>query len=369
MLRNFVTIAVSLGLLAACSTPYRPPVMVRDSTPFPGIAGIIGENTRQPVDVLVVHGMCTHTPAWAPGIFDTITGAIKANYQAPAAASPTVARNAVQHVSRTEQAAGGTIRYHGLVWSPLTFPLKRQLDYDNTGTPSDCATETECKPTRAYFNGLLKDRLLNDCLSDAMIYEGRSHPQIRQAMVDAVADILENAGNGNGPLVVVAESLGSKLLFDALSEMLLPDAPPHLQQLGQHAARRLALIFMAGNQLPILGLAEQQIETPPSAPVMESDALQRFLALRRAQVKPPSAGELQRLAIVAFTDPNDLLAYRLLPSRYQAPDVSVTDVLVSNSPSYLGLIENPFAAHLNYLTNTDVGRLIACGRPTAPSCR
>ena len=31
--------------------------------------------------------------------------------------------------------------------------------------------------------------------------------------------------------------------------------------------------------------------------------------------------------MVAFTDPNDLLSYRLLPARYAAPDVAVADAL------------------------------------------
>jgi hypothetical protein len=44
-------------------------------------------------------------------------------------------------------------------------------------------------------------------------------------------------------------------------------------------------------------------------------------------------------------------------------------VLVSNARTWLGLIENPVAAHLDYLENPEVGDLIACGYPRFSGCR
>lgn len=354
------------GLLAACTTPYRPPVVVRDSAPFPGIVSLVQPGSKRPLDVILVHGMCTHDASWANHGIDRIAGVVSANLPEQAAAGP----NGIQLVERTQQVGGTPVRFHALIWSPLTAPLKRQLDYDNTGSPSDCspAGSGECKPTRAWLNGYVKDRLLNDCLSDAVIYEGASRNAIRDAMVESVSRIIESNPNGDHTLAVVAESLGSKILFDALSSML-ESRQPRTQALGQQAARRLGLLYMAGNQLPILGLAEQDIERRPdnrSAPA--PDSLQRFLELRRRQAAP-LAESVGRLAVVAFTDPNDLLSYRLLPARYAAPDVAVADVLVSNARSWLGLIEDPVAAHLDYLERPEVGELIACGYPRFSGCR
>jgi hypothetical protein len=68
------------------------------------------------------------------------------------------------------------------------------------------------------------------------------------------------------------------------------------------------------------------------------------------------------LTLVVLTDPNDLLAYRLLPSWYAGSDVRVADVLVSNQSTYLGLLENPFTAHTSYLQNPDVAALSHAGR-------
>jgi hypothetical protein len=347
----------ALAVLAACSTPYRPPVVVHDSATFPGIASMVVEAGARPVDVLLVHGMCTHDTGWAERQIDRITGVVEDHAPVPAGAA---APPRVEVVERTRRLAGGTVRFHALVWSPLTAGLKHQLDVDMTDKPTDCTAAGACKPKRAWLNGYVKDKLLNDCLSDAVIYQGESHVAIRDAMVRTIAQVLEQDPDSEAPLVVVAESLGSKMLFDALSAML-ESWQPQTRALGQQAARRLGLLFMAGNQLPILGLAEQRA-------IATRDALQRFLDLRRRQPNR-RADTLQRLAVVAFTDPNDLLSYRLLPARYTAPDVAVADVLVSNDSTWLGLIENPMTAHLDYLANPDVGVMIACGQPRVTGCR
>jgi hypothetical protein len=370
MWQKTLIVAAVLASLAGCSTPYSPPVVVHDSQPFPGIATAIAANNKNPVDVLLIHGMCTHTPHWADGAIDVLTRAVDKNAGKSGPRAPAASANRIDVVEREAPLAGGTARFHALIWSPLTAELKRQLDYDSTGTPTDCSQKGECKPKRASLNGKLSDTLLNDCLADAVIYEGQSHVAMRQAMVDTVTQVLERseAAGSSGPLLVVAESLGSKILFDALSAMLQPDAPQRVHELGQVAARRLAIVLMAGNQLPMLGLAEQSIPAARLATSPVQDSLQRFLALRRQQMGP-RAERLSRLAVVAFTDPNDPLSYRLLPSRYQAADVAVADVLVSNARSWLGLIEDPFAAHLDYLVNPEVGRLMACGWPNAESCK
>jgi len=358
--RLLAPLALVLILLTACSTPYRPAVVVRDSAPFPGIASVIAADRSRPVDVILVHGICTHDASWAEKTIAQVAGIVEA-HAPPAAAA---AGNGIQLVERTEQVAGGTVRFHAIVWSPMTASLKHQLDYDNTGTPTDCALDTVCKPKRARFNGVVKDWLLNDCLSDAMIYEGVSHEAIRDALVDTVSRVIEASPNDAGTLVVVAQSIGSKMMFDTLSSMLESNQP-RTQQLGQQAVRRLGLIFMAGNQMPILGLAEQNLVAHA---MPAEDALQHFLDLRRRQAAPRS-GAVSRLGVVAFTDPNDLLSYRLLPARYTAPDVAVADVMVSNARTWFGLIENPLAAHLNYLENPDVDALIACGYPKLAGCR
>lgn len=368
MWHRYLLVGATLAWLTACTTPYRPPVVVHDSDNIPGIAPLIADSGNKPLDVVLIHGMCTHDTGWARSAIDNLARTIDPGYTAnwpdpPPPPEP----NRIGVVTRIAPLAGGTVRFTALVWSPLTAPLKQRLAYDATGTPNDCSqpdnTEANCKPKRAHFNGLIKDRLMNDCLSDTMIYEGFNHQAIRGAMVQTVLRVIgeQDARNGGnpGPLVVVAESLGSKLVFDALNYMLARPKNDPLALAGQRAAERLAQVFMAGNPIPILGLADEP-GNKPLVQVQLVDSLQRFLVLRRsARLEQRKA--MSKLKLVAFTDPNDLLSYRLLRRDYVSADVDLANVLVSNRTTYFGLLEDPLGAHLGYWTNPDVDRLIVHG--------
>jgi hypothetical protein len=360
--------------LAACSTPYSPPVLVKGSPNFIGLADMLSPD--RPLDVILVHGMCTHDRDWALSAMTLLTASVDSNVAVENAgeqllAAATEGLPSIQLVPGQAVIAGSTMKMTGIVWSPLTAPLKQQLSYDGTGEPTDCATEGVCKPKRAKLNGLAKDVLLNDCLSDAMVYQGKSRTAIRTAMVQALEKVLRDSPP-NSRIVLISDSLGSKISFDALSEMLESPRP----NTAKTATARLGQIFMNANQLPILGLADQEIGVGPQGALSEkaktnelqSDSLKRFLALRpeselRLNATTPS------LAVVAFTDPNDLLSYRLLPSRYASPDVAISDVLVSNDKTYIGLIERPDKAHTEYMTNPAVAAAIACGKPKSLQCR
>ena len=58
-IRALSRLLAPLLLLGACSTPYHPPVVVRDSMRFPGVAAIAAASGARPVDLILVHGMCT----------------------------------------------------------------------------------------------------------------------------------------------------------------------------------------------------------------------------------------------------------------------------------------------------------------------
>ena len=140
--------------------------------------------------------------------------------------------------------------------------------------------------------------------------------------------------------------------------------------LARQAVQRMRLLVMAANQIPLLSLAEQQPTADAGATAATGagiapapDSLQQLLRQRRTLAAAPP------LTLVAFTDPNDLLSYTLPPERYAGQGVTVYNILVSNAPTYLGLLERPDTAHLDYLANPDVGRLIACGQPASKLCK
>lgn len=321
--------------------------------------------------------MCTTTASWPLSVMLNIASAVGANATVPsgeneiAKAKP----NEIQLVSGQAQSAGGILRFSGLVWSPLVKNLKDQLQYDMTGEETDCKTADECKPKRALVNGAVKDRLLNDCLADALAYQGIGKTTFKAAMVRSLTQVVQQASDSTGPIVVISASLGSKMVFDAMTDMLsVPEGDA--QALTANAIRgRLAVVFMAANQLPILGLADQDILSNKATATSDSvneDSLQRFLkAWQKNESKTVlKTGEaLTKLTVVAFSDPNDLLTYRLRPSRYQSTLVDVADVLVSNQQTYFGLLENPLTAHSTYLDNKDVARFIACGIPVSSLCK
>lgn len=378
---RWLTLLFATAALLGCSTPYRPPVVVHGGPDFPGLVDILGKSADAAIDVVLVHGMCTHDEVWANDAIDMLVRAVDSNLKPdrPKSLSRPTRAEGIQVVDRTVAMAGGTVRFSALVWSPLTTPLKQQLAYDSTGEPKDCAAPGECKPTRASLNGKLKDGLMNDCLSDAMIYQGQSRRAIRAQMMEAIGDIVDQSKSGPAagargtvPLVLVSESLGSKLAFDALAEMIDPGGPAPRKAIGDSAVERLGLVFMGANQLPILGLADQDIASSDKgleavAPGPQ-DSLQKLLRLKADQ-KTTKAAALTKMSLVAFTDPNDLLSYRLQPSRYATPEVGVTDVLVSNDTTYFGFLERPDIAHRGYRDNADVAALIACGRPRSPRCK
>lgn len=381
MLLRLPGLFCTLGALIGCATPYTPPVLVAGGANFPGIVGIVERSGSRPVDVILVHGMCTHGEDWANGAIDVLLAAVDINLvtiqKRVARMSP--ADNEIQIVSRTVKVAGGTVRFWALIWSPLTAPLKSQLKYDNTGEPTDCSMPGTCKPIRAKLNGQLKDGLLNDCLADALIYQGESKKTIRGKMVDTINKVIEEAdsaalaeGTTPGPLVLVSESLGSKVVFDALDELREASKTGQQSVAGQSAEERLALVFMGANQLPILGLADQDSEQKEMRPMTNgaapSDSLQRLLK-RKSEMSEKSVASFATLTLVAFTDPNDLLSYRLQASRYIVPGVDIADVLVSNDSTYFGYLERPDTAHTDYRKNPGVASLIACGRQKSSLCR
>jgi hypothetical protein len=368
--------------------PYRPRVVVHGSAPFPGVAGLIEQDTSKQVDVLLVHGMCTHTRADAKTAIDKLLAVLDSNMlPEPAKATglpPEI--DGIEIESRSAQVGPGRVRFTALIWSPLTAPLKEQMAYDRTGIPTDCAAQGECKPRRATINGLLKDGLLNDCLSDAMIYQGQSGTVIREKMARAIAQVLEESqtqasaeGLAPGSFALVSDSLGSKMSFDALRLMLGPKASPQLRSAGESAFDRLALVFMQVNQMPILGLADQTIAQDKARPVQpqeEADAMLQLLHRKAAQPEVAGAGghaqranQPAKMALVAFTDPNDLLSYRLLPSRYAVAGIDVADVLLSNDWTFFSALELPNTAHTDYRLNPAVTRLIACGSNGSKLCK
>lgn len=364
---NFRVLAAgALIALAGCTTPYSPAVPVFGSHAVKGIGQLLADTPQRQLDVIMVHGMGTHTLCTAEQSVAAISKALRATLPAALTASTVTSCSGkaqpgpIQAYTTSVDMAGGTIHFKAIVWSPLTAGLKQQLEYNNTGNPSDCTRDVDCKPQRARFNGDGIDFLLNDALADALIYQGKSNSRISAAVAESIAQVLGKPSATPVPVVLITESLGSKIVFDALATILNDPKQFKLLQSRQVLGQRIRLVFMGANQLPILGLADQNGVAPAK------DAMSTFLS-----ALGKSGGGAEPVHIVAFTDPNDLLSFRLQPSRYARdfPWAQFSDVLVSNAKTILGRLENPYTAHIGYLDNPDVISIIACGTTKWERCK
>ncbi len=363
---NFRVLAAgALIALAGCTTPYSPAVPVFGSHQVKGIGPLLAQTPQRQLDVIMVHGMGTHTLCTAQQSVATISKALRATLPGTLSSS-TVSSctdkaqpGPIQAYTASVDMDGGTLHFKAIVWSPLTAALKQQLEYNNTGNPSDCARDVDCKPRRARFNGDGIDFLLNDALADALIYEGKSNSRISAAVAESIAHVLGKPSATPLPLVLITESLGSKIVFDALATILNNPRQFKLKQSRQVLGQRIRLVFMGANQLPFLGLADQNGVAPAK------DTMSNFLSALG------KSGSAEPVHFIAFTDPNDLLSFRLQPSRYgkDFPWAQFSDVLVSNANTVLGRLENPYTAHIGYLDNPDVISIIACGFPRHAMCK
>lgn len=349
-------------LLCACSTPYRPPQLVDAGTAYPGLIDLAAQAGI--ADVLLVHGICTHDAAWADLVVSQLMRSLNAATSPPAAARVDGGPQ-VQIVPSTVETPAGRLRFNALIWSPLTTGLKRQLCYDQSDKSELCAGAPPYSYTRARLNARFKDGLIDDCLPDALIYQGVARDEIRHRMRDAILQVLGSGDGDASPLVVVSHSMGSKILFDTLLRMSEEAPGSRAALVAQRTVDRMRFLVMAANQIPLLSLADQQITSAGLAPAVP-DSLQLLLQ-KRLESNERRAD--RHLTLVAFTDPNDLLSYTLPPEKYARDGITVYNILVSNATTYLGLLERPDYAHLDYLTNPDVGRLIACGQPTSSLCK
>lgn len=392
---NIRGILTALILLATggCSTQYPKPIF--DASPDTGtqFLGVVDQaKAGRPLDVVLIHGMCTHDKAWAHGAVARLYSSLGGDGALVNLQFASVSKTKVELYQQTLQTAFGELRVNAIVWSPLTTPLKKQLCYDQSNRSGYCTEVDTPKPypyIRATLNRTLKDTILNDCLSDALAYQGLARDEISSQMQSAVLQALATSGGSKSvddsdsmvrriaqadsqtPLVVISESLGSKVIFDAIYK-LTRSGDSDTRAAGVRTFDRISQIFMGANQLPILALSDQHLDgslgISRNAERFPEDAIGALFRARALRTRAGTA--LKSPSVVAFTDPNDLLSYVLAASPHRdRQNYPVIDVVISNDLTYFGIAELPTTAHLGYQENTWVNRLIACGNPMSQRCQ
>ena len=336
-------------LLGGCSTPYSPPILAPDNRPFTGLRELLAHNP--PPRVVMIHGMCHHDRAW---VEESVTG-LASGLGVPSSPVELMMDDPQTRVQLYASTLDGEkpFRVYGIVYSETTKTAKQRLCPD-VSKPTTVCPQPGFRLERARVNAFAKNRLLNDCFADAVIYFGPSGEQVRKGVLLALQRIAREEGGSLAPAVLISESLGSKVLRDAL---LMSDAKA--VRVTARPLLDIRTVFLAANQIPLLNLGQTTTGPSPAGDVFE--LLDWLQALRREILGPgvaPTA--VPKPVVVAFTDPNDLLSYRLTDAQY-GNDYTVVNVAVSNARTWLGLFSNPYTAHTTYLENPEVMSLIVQG--------
>jgi len=199
---------------------------------------------------------------------------------------------------------------------------------------------------------------------------------------------LANGKSDDQVFVAVTHSMGSFLLLDTLDldtanrTRVAPEANTPQQnstedQALRYVAERTSLIYFFANQVPILELANLKTDsgaapaasgTPPAtsgqdiatapgaAPVSapsETALISQWAQVHAAfeqRLHPNDASAQTKMQIVAFSDPSDLLTWRVPKLR----DVNVVNIYVQNALHLFWLFESPIRAHDGYASNRSV---------------
>ncbi|MFJ1258758.1 hypothetical protein [Cupriavidus sp. CuC1] len=222
--------------------------------------------------------------------------------------------------------------------------------------------------------------------------------------------------------IFLTHSLGSRIIYDTLlglqghasspsGNVFTDDEWGGSRPFVQRMMANTPVVYMMANQLALLGLANEHplvisqdgpqpyarrfdmpwLKVPEGVFVElpkgqgESDDLSmatctnplkafgqaRAVAqevLRQTGEVKAGASPAQSLTVVAFNDTNDLLSWaipewyvRKIPGDPCMPDIKVTNVFVNNATRWLGLLEDPAAAHTGYFQNARVWDVIRCG--------
>lgn len=374
-----VLAAASAGLAPYAmpySSPYSLPIVERpaaeDAGAFEGLLGLAGKlPPSSKLKVLWTHGMCTHPPTWVDDRMKRLEAAVGGRSQT-VGIRPVGNHGATLRTDRITMPSH-TIDVMFLSWSPLTSRYKAQLTYDHSALYGG-----DFPYARAALNGELKRGLINDCMTDVVVYGGPSGKAIREAAEEAVCDAVGGRLDGEAcdvtpgasaaTLAFVTESLGSKLLFDAILQVWDATEDRQDKAATERLARSLAMtrmMYMVANQLPLLDVAGSVAtrptwSAPPVRPTTGSSAKDLFGLLSHARNVAPGSGPM---TVVAFSDPNDLLSYRIVPAHLgdSLKEFRVINVIVSNDKTYFNYVERPDTAHCGYTWNSHVFGMIARG--------
>ncbi len=347
----------------------RGPDFVGLAAAFEPSGGSTGAAAPSPLlKVLMVHGIGGPQPGYSSRLQATLIGALGLDVT-----DPRSKRIELRHlgfgdtplgvltVNRyADQARSRELLFYELTWSAITAGEKRALAYDQSARHAS---------QRASLNDSIKE-FLNARISDPLIYLGSGRDKILDAVDQSMcwmaaggwSALPEQAARACDPLrapgpepaapvhyAFVTHSLGSRILLDALiraSESGRDGAARAGGAFARELGDRPLSLFMLANQLSLLQLGRER------PPVTLSTAL---FCPRDAPRRAERLAE--RLSIVAFSDPNDLLSYPVEPEFAEnyidsrlCPAITNVTLNIARPQDLFGFgqFANPLEAHTGY---------------------
>jgi hypothetical protein len=215
------------------------------------------------------------------------------------------------------------------------------------------------------FNKWAKNKIMNWGFADATIALGGISETLREAVESAFKYSKEGVNGKKGRYVVIAESLGSFVILDALVE-----GKPNVESVLKETED----IYFFANQIALLELARLSKLPPPGPEEVQKGSRNDkslFGALSRVGGYTKSVSRDQQSddkktgpekQIIAFSDPSDLLTYHV-------PEIGnwkVSNIYVRNSCGFLGIFEEPGVAHTGHSANPSVLNSRPCKIPSTP---
>jgi hypothetical protein len=244
------------------------------------------------------------------------------------------------------------LRFYELTWDPATRPIKEKYLH---------GFDANREAVRASLNHALKRELINDTITDAVMYLGEFKATILSPLLASLCRIASSGRDseierdavfacdpdrhaGAAPfaerndVVIITHSLGTRMTFDALGRLAAPgesDAPWRQQQVqgqavwsgfswideavGEALLPSLRQVFTMANQIPLIQVG--RIEDPKGH--LRDAGLGENFALAVSGEGPERNGVpwwedvgWDSMQVVGFTDPNDPLSYNLKCAYY-----------------------------------------------------
>ena len=328
--------------------------------------------------IMTVHGIGAHSPGYSRRLVNSLVTEFRLTRMAEVVKTINLTHPdyvgdlGILSVYRYMNAAQTSeVLFYELTWDSIIEQQVEIVDYDN-------GQETAAR--RVPLNHTMKT-FLNKSIPDALAYNTGYREPIQTAVAQSACWMLtgnwEDLPNGEGAycdatrpdawsrientnIAIISHSLGSRISLDAIQRTLSRVASlPELREVSRILKNKPIYLYMLSNQLPLLQVGQ---------PLPEVHGHIRQICSAEGERRDERM--LERLQIVAFSDPNDLFSYTVKPEyldRYidsrLYPAINNVVVEVAQVTSFLGTeaFANPQSAHSDYDTDSRVLKMLVSG--------